>query len=118
VHVDVLGGPDGVDTAAALFELAVGPSGLVFAVPARGTALLLAPDGLAGAFGPGADPRELAAPRDLAASLRFLAVWTAGAHARLAGPVSPAVYWRRPGRPLAVLAADARADLRLPPGLG
>ena len=129
VHAYILGGPGGPDTAVAALELLtrlnLGPTGAVVAVPARGTALFLAPHarGL---------PRALArlgrvrqfwcseeddAPQQLAASLRFLASWTASAHARLPAPVSPALYWQRPGHPLALLTPDARRPFAPPPEL-
>ena len=38
-------------------------------------------------------------------------------HARLPHPVSPALYWQRPGAPLALLVADARDPFDPPPEL-
>lgn len=129
VHAYILGGPGGPDTAVAVLELLLrlelGPAGAVLAIPARGTALFLAPHarGL---------PRALArlgrvrqfwsseqddAPQQLPESLRFLASWTTSAHARLPAPVSPSLYWHRRGHPLAVLAADARHAFATPPEL-
>ena len=129
VHAYILGGPGGPDTAVAALELLtrlnLGPAGAIVAIPARGTALFLAPHarGL---------PRALArlgrvrqfwcseeddAPQQLAASLHFLASWTASAHARLPAPVSPALYWQRPGHPLTLLTPDARRPFTPPPEL-
>ena len=128
VHAYILGGPGGPDTAVAALELAehfgarLGPAGLVLAVPARGTALFLAPHarGLCRVLAQVGRFRQFwssdgdDAPIKIAESLRFLATWTANAHARLPGPVSPALYWHRPGLPLAVLVPDAREHLVVP----
>jgi hypothetical protein len=126
VHAYILGGPGSRDTAVAALELprlgaALGPAGLVFAIPARSTALFVAPGarGLCRTLAQIGRFRQFwcsdgdAAPLRIRESLRFLATWTANAHARLPGPVSPALYWQRPGRPLAVLTTDAR-ELDLP----
>ncbi len=129
VHAYILGGPGGPDTAVAALELlarqALGHAGAVLAIPARGTALFLAPH-LRGL------PRALArlgrvrqfwcseqddAPQQLTASLRFLASWTASAHVRLPAPVSPSLYWHRSGHPLALLVADTRHPFTAPPEL-
>jgi hypothetical protein len=121
VHAYIVGGPGGRDTAVAALELerlgaTLGPVGAVLAVPARGTALFLAP--LACGLRPTlarvgrfrqfwcSDADDV--PLQLHESLRFLATWTANAHARLPGPVSPALYWQRPGSALTVLIADVR----------
>ena len=121
VHAYIVGGPGGRDTAVAALELerlgaTLGPAGAVLAVPARGTALFLAP--LACGLRPtlarvgrfrqfwSSDADDV--PLQLHESLRFLATWTANAHARLPGPVSPALYWQRPGAALTVLVADVR----------
>lgn len=134
VHAYLLGGPGGIDTAVAALELArlaarhdaaLGPAGAVLAVPARGTALFLAPRarGLRRALARAGSFRQFwcsdadDAPLRLRESLRFLATWTANAHARLPRPVSPALYWQRPGAPLAVLVPDARAEFEPPPEL-
>jgi hypothetical protein len=129
VHAYILGGPGGPDTAVAALELAVrlalGPAGAVLSVPARGTALFLAPHGrgLHVALTRLGRVRQFwcsepgAAPLRLSDSLRFLATWTHNAHARLPGPVSPAIYWQRPGHPLAVLVPDAREPFTPPPEL-
>ena len=131
VHAYILGGPGGCDTAVVALELAerfapvLGPAGVVLAVPARGTALFLAPRArdlgrsLAqlGRVRPFWRSDDDDAPLKLAESLRFLAAWTANAYARLPGPVSPALYWHRSGHPLTVLTADARAAYDLPDGL-
>jgi len=134
VHAYILGGPGGPDNAVAAVELprllarhhaTLGPAGAVLAVPARGTALFLAP----GARGLRlalmqlgrlrqfwcSDPDD--APLRPRESLRFLASWAANAHARLPHPVSPALYWQRPGAPLALLVADARDPFDPPPEL-
>jgi hypothetical protein len=121
VHAYIVGGPGGRDTAVAALELeqlgaSVGPAGAVLAVPARGTALFLAPlaRGLRPALARIGRFRQFwssdadDAPLRLADSLHFLAVWTANAHTRLPGPVSPALYWQRPDGALTVLVADAR----------
>ncbi len=100
----------------------LGRAGAVLAIPARGTALFLAPHarGLARALTGLGRVRQFwcsdgdDAPLQLRASLRFLASWTASAHARLERPVSPALYWHRGGRPLAVLTADARRPFTAP----
>jgi hypothetical protein len=131
VHAHVLGGPGTIDTTVAVFDIAdrladlLGPPGLVVAVPSRGMALFIAPGagGLTRAltrFGrqrqfwtsddrKHIDPPKLPAsvPPALAA-LQFLASWTEGAHARFPDPVSPGLYWHRPGRPLTVLVRDVR----------
>ncbi len=129
VHAYIVGGPGGRDTAVAALELehfgaTLGPLGAVLAVPARGTALFLAP--LACGLRPTlarigrfrqfwcSDADD--APLLLRESLRFLATWTANAHARLPGPVSPALYWQRPGAALTVLVADVREPFD-PPNL-
>ena len=126
VHAYILGGPGGPDTAVAALELLarleLGRAGAVLAIPARGTALFLAPHarGLARALTGLGRVRQFwcsdgdDAPLQLRASLRFLASWTASAHARLERPVSPALYWHRGGRPLAVLTADARRPFTAP----
>ena len=128
VHAYILGGPGGSDTAVAALELparlgaTLGPTGVVLAIPARGTALFLAPHarGLCRALAHIGRFRQFwcsdgdAAPPQVDLSLRFLATWAANAHARLPGPVSPALYWQRPGRPLTLLARDAREPLHLP----
>jgi len=128
VHAYIVGGPGGRDTAVAALELEqlgaeLGPAGAVLAVPARGTALFLAPRaaGLRPALARVGRFRQFwccdgdDAPLLLRESLRFLATWTANAHARLPAPVSPALYWQRPGAPLAVLVADAREPFEPPP---
>jgi hypothetical protein len=97
----------------------------VLAVPARGTALFLAPRarGLSRVLARIGRFRQFwssdgdDAPVKVRDSLRFLATWTANAHARLPAPVSPALYWHRPGHPLAVLIADAREPLAIPDDL-
>ncbi|HEY0135306.1 MAG TPA: hypothetical protein VGB85_14580 [Nannocystis sp.] len=126
VHAYILGGPGGRDTAVAALELAAhidpGAAGIVLAVPARGTALFLAPHarGLCRVLARIGRFRQFwssdgdDAPVHVRDSLRFLATWTANAYARLADPVSPALYWHRPGHPLAVLIADAREPLAIP----
>lgn len=129
VHAFLLGGPGGSDTAVAALELharfgaALGPAGVVLAVPARGTALFIAPHarGLCRALAQIGRFRQFwcsdgdEAPLRVRESLRFLATWTGNAHARLPAPVSPALYWQRPGHPLALLVRDAREPLELPP---
>lgn len=128
VHAYILGGPGGSDTAVAALELAdrfgarLGAAGVVIAVPARGTALFLAPQarGLCRALARIGRFRQFWSsdgddhPMKFAESLRFLATWTANAHARLPAPVSPALYWQRPDRPLAVLTADTREPFMIP----
>lgn len=127
VHAYILGGPGGRDTAVAALELeqlgaSLGPAGAVLAVPARGVALFLAPlaRGLARTLARVGRFRQFwssdadDAPLRLHESLRFLATWTANAHARLPGPVSPALYWQRPGRALTLLVADAREPFEPP----
>ncbi len=121
VHAYMLGGPGPTDVAAAALELeallgqALGPAGMVLAVPSRGTALFLAP----GARGLRRSlvawglrqfwcaERE-SAPVRLGDSLRFLATWARDAHRGLPGPVSPRLYWHHGGRlsPLGDLSAD------------
>lgn len=129
IHAYILGGPGGPDTAVAALELLLrlelGRAGAVLAIPARGTALFLAPHlrGLPRALARLGPVRQFwcsehdDAPQEITASLRFLASWTAGAHARLPAPVSPSLYWHRSGRPLALLAADARHPFIAPPEL-
>ena len=127
VHAYIVGGPGGRDTAVAALELewlgaSLGPAGAVLAFPARGTALLLAPlaSGLRPALARLGRFRQFwcsdadDAPLRLHESLRFLATWTANAHARLPGPVSPALYWQRPGGALTLLVADARLPFEPP----
>jgi hypothetical protein len=127
VHAYIVGGPGGRDTAVAALELEwlgapLGPAGAVLAFPARGTALLLAPlaSGLRPALARLGRFRQFwcsdadDAPLRLHESLRFLATWTANAHARLPGPVSPALYWQRPGGALTLLVADARGPFDPP----
>ena len=129
VHAYILGGPGGHDTAVAALELAVhtdpGPAGIVLAVPARGTALDLAPQarGLCRVLARIGHFRQFWSsdgddgPIAVGDSLRFLATWTANAYARLPDPVSPALYWHRPGHPLAVLIPDAREPFAIPAAL-
>jgi hypothetical protein len=135
VHAHVLGGPGGFDTAAAVFALAdqlaavLGPAGLVASVPVRGMALFASPRarGITRAlarFGrqrqfwtsdptPGQISRlPLTSPARM--TVQFLASWTGGAHTRFADPVSPALYWHRPGHPLSVLVRDVRRPYTLP----
>jgi hypothetical protein len=116
VHTYMLGGPGRVDTAAAVLELEallgqpLGPVGTVLAVPARGTALFVAPGarrlrrslvawGLRHFWC--AEPE--AAPVRLGDTLRFMASWARDAHRTLPGPVSPLLYWHHHGK-LSVLA--------------
>lgn len=120
----MLGGPGGPDTAAAVFELeallgqALGPVGLVVAVPCRGTALFVAPGarrlrrslvahGLRQFWC--AEPE--AAPVRLGDSLRFLASWARDAHRCLPAPISPSLYWYHLGK---LSRLDALAVERLP----
>jgi len=131
VHAYILGGPGGHDTTVAALELAgrfgarLGPAGLVIAVPARGTALFLAPQarGLCRALARIGRFRQFWSsdgdddPTKIAESLRFLATWTANAHARLPDPVSPALYWQTADLPLAVLTPDTREPFTIPDAL-
>ncbi len=131
VHAYILGGPGGLDTAVVALELAdgfattIGAAGIVLAVPARGTALFIAPRarGLARVLTQVGRFRQFwssdgdDAPLKVRESLRFLATWTSNAHARLPGPVSPALYWQRPHAPLVVLTDDARIPFDIPDAL-
>jgi hypothetical protein len=124
VHAHVLGGPGeaDADTAVAVFELAdrihdvLGPAGLVLAFPCRGMALFVAPHArsLSRALARFGRQRQYWTSDDVAThrvatlpparvALQFLARWTASAHTRFPGPVSPALYWYRPGRPFTAL---------------
>lgn len=111
VHAYMLGGPGPIDTAAAVLELEAllgqppGPVGTVVAVPARGTALFVAPGarrlrrslvawGLRQFWC--AEPE--AAPVRVGETLRFMASWARDAHRTLPGPVSPLLYWHHHGR--------------------
>lgn len=129
VHAYIVGGPGGPDTAVAALELltrlTLGPAGAILAIPARGTALFLAPHarGLTRTLARLGRVRQFwssedeATPQRFAASLRFLASWTTNAHARLPAPVSPAIYWHRQGHPLTVLTTNAKAAFTPPPEL-
>lgn len=107
----MLGGPGGIDTAAAVFELeallgqALGPVGLIVAVPCRGTALFIAPGArrlrrslVAHGLRQFWCAEQESAPVRFDASLRFLASWAQGAHRGLPGPVSPSLYWHHHGK--------------------
>lgn len=120
----MLGGPGGLDTAAAVFELdallgqPLAPYGLVVAVPCRGTALFVAPGArrlrrslVAHGLRQFWCAERESAPLSLAASLRFLASWARDAHRGLPGPVSPSLYWHHHGR---LSRLDALSPERLP----
>lgn len=124
VHAHVLGGPGDADadTAVALFTIAdsiqdiLGPAGLVLGFPCRGMVLFIAPQarGLCRALTRFGRQRQFWTSDDVATqriaalppvrvALQFLTRWTASAHAQFPDPVSPALYWHRPGHPLSVL---------------